>query len=131
MKKLFLQVELRNWQESAYKKPLLSYASSLADDLIEAELDNHSDASIAELLMRLCDQAQSIFVFVDAVPGQPLGVTLKLMNHLLRSEGKIFKVILSGHHEGIEKLLIPMGGKFLKESNPEIIRSEMRVFAST
>lgn len=129
--KLFLQIELRNWQESAYEKPLLAYASSLANDLIGAELDNQSEASIADLVIRLVDQAQSVLIFIVAVPDQPLGVSLKLINHLLRSEEKIFKIILSGHHEGIERLLHPIDPKFMIESDSEKIKSEIRVFALT
>lgn len=129
--KLFLQIELRNWQESAYEKPWLAYASSLANDLIGAEIDNQSEASIADLVIRLVDQAQSVFIFIVATPKQPFGVTLKLINHLLRSQGKIFKILLSGHHEGIERLLHPIDSKFLIESDPEKIKSEIRLFALT
>jgi hypothetical protein len=58
--RLFLQIDLSPWQNSGYQKPLLTYASDLSSDLIGAEMDNQSDASIADILVKLCDQASLI-----------------------------------------------------------------------
>ncbi|MBK7651115.1 MAG: hypothetical protein IPJ20_10790 [Flammeovirgaceae bacterium] len=89
--KLFLHIELTKWQDVGYEKPL-HLCLFLSGDLIGAEMDNQSDASIAELVIRLCDQMQSIFVFIQAQPQEPLGSYLKVLNHLLRTKNKIYAV---------------------------------------
>jgi len=127
--KLFLQIELIQWQDAGYQKPLLNFASSLSDDLIGAELDNQSDGSIADLVIRLCDQAESVFVLIQAKPEEPLGVTLKLIQHLLRKEEKIYKVILIGHHISLERLLTSLNDKLVKEIEPEKIKPAIQLFA--
>ncbi len=127
--KLFLHLELRKWQESGYEKPLLTFASSLSSDLIGAEMDNQSDASIADLVIRLCDQVQSVFILIQAQPNEPLGPALKLLNHLLRSNEKIHSVILSGNHEQAEKLLRTIGQRFKKEDDQQKIKEWIKDFA--
>ncbi|MBX2914292.1 MAG: hypothetical protein KF856_03355 [Cyclobacteriaceae bacterium] len=127
--KLFLQIELIQWREAGYQKPMLNYASSLSDDLIGAELDNQSDGSIADLVIRLCDQVGSVFVLIHSQPEEPLGVTLKLIQHLLRKEEKIYKIILSGTHLSLERLLTPLHEKFVIENDPEKIKSAIQLFA--
>lgn len=78
--------------KAGFEKPLVNFASGLSDDLIGAELDNQSDGSIADLVIRLCDQVASVFVLVRANPDEPPGVTLKLIQHLLRKEEKFTKL---------------------------------------
>jgi len=128
--KLFLNLELRNWQESGYEKPLLTFASSLSSDLIGAEMDNQSDASIADLVIRLCDQVQFIFILIQAQPNEPLGSALKLLNHLLRTTQKIHSVVISGNHEPAQKLMATLGERFKKEDDPENIKTWIEEFAS-
>jgi hypothetical protein len=128
--KLFLHLELRKWQESGYEKPLLTFASSLSSDLIGAEIDNQSDASIADLVIRLCDQVQSVFILIQAQPNEPLGSALKLLNHLLRTTQKIHSVVISGNHEPAQKLMATLGERFKKEDNPEKIKILIKDFAS-
>lgn len=128
--KLFLHLELRNWHESGYEKPLLTYASSLSSDLIGAEMDNQSDASIADLVIRLSDQAQSIFIFIQAHPSEPLGSVLKLLNHLLRTTQKIHSVVISGTHQQAMKLMATIGEKCKQEDDPEQIKIWIKEFAS-
>ncbi|MCW5912239.1 MAG: hypothetical protein KIT62_14305 [Cyclobacteriaceae bacterium] len=127
--KLFLQIELSKWQDTGYEKPLLNYASGLSADVIGAELDNQSDASIADLVIRLCDQVQSVFVLVQAQPQEPLGASLKLINHLLRSEKKIHKVVLRGEHEGVQKFFQSLATRFVSETDIEKIKTEIKQFA--
>jgi hypothetical protein len=127
--KLFLQLELRNWQESGYEKPLLTFASSLSSDLIGAEMDNQSDASIADLVIRLSDQVQSIFILIQAQPNEPFGSGLKLLNHLLRTKEKIHSVVISGSHEQAQKLMATIGERFKKEDDPEKIKIWIKEFA--
>ena len=127
--KLFLQIELMPWQQAGYEKPLVNFASSLSDDLIGAELDNQSDSTIADLVIRLCDQVESVFVLIHAQPEEPLGVTLKLIQHLLRKEERVHKIILAGNHLSLERLLLPLSQKFIKESEPEKIKPAIQLFA--
>lgn len=127
--KLFLQIELIPWKEAGYQKPLVTFASGLSDDVIGAELDNQSDGAIADLVIRLCDQAESVFVLIQAQPEESLGVTLKLIHHLLRKEEKIYQVILAGNHISLERLLNPLAEKFVKENETEKIKAAIRLFA--
>ncbi|MBP9927242.1 MAG: hypothetical protein KBF45_14770 [Cyclobacteriaceae bacterium] len=127
--KLFLHIELTKWQDVGYEKPLLTYASSLSGDLIGAEMDNQSDASIADLVIKLCDQMQSIFVSIQAQPTEPFGSTLKLLNNLLRTNQKIHAVVLSGDHEQAEKLFKHLQSRFRKESDAEKIKILIKEFA--
>ncbi|MCE7864514.1 MAG: hypothetical protein DYG99_13315 [Bacteroidetes bacterium CHB5] len=127
--KLFLQIELIQWREAGYQKPMLNYASSLSDDLIGAELDNQSDGSIADLVIRLCDQVESVFVLVRANPDEPPGVTLKLIQHLLRKEEKIYKVVLAGNHVSLERMLLVLNERFVRENDPEKIKPAIQAFA--
>jgi|JI10StandDraft_1071094.scaffolds.fasta_scaffold01687_24 hypothetical protein len=127
--KLFLQIELMPWQQAGYEKPLVNFASSLSDDLIGAELDNQSDSTIADLVIRLCDQVEAVFVLIHAQPEEPLGVTLKLIQHLLRKEERVHKIILAGNHLSLERLLLPLSQKFIKESEPEKIKPAIQLFA--
>ncbi len=127
--KLFLQLELMPWQKAGYEKPLVNFASSLSDDLIGAELDNQSDSTIADLVIRLCNQVESVFVLIHAQPEEPLGVTLKLIQHLLRHQEKIYQIVLAGNHVSLERLLLPLTEKFVKESDPEKIKPAIQSFA--
>lgn len=128
--KLFLHLEIKKWQESGYNKPLVSYASSLSSDLMGAELDSQSDGSIADLVTKLCDQAALIFVFIHAVPDEPLGAALKVVNHLLRTEEKIHTLVLSGNHESLEKMAGSLASRFRKSQDDEKIKESIRAFAS-
>lgn len=127
--KLFLQLDLSSWQESEYKKPLLNYASSLSSDLIGAELDSQSEGSIVDIILKLCDQVTSIFVFIRAKPTESFGSSLKLLNTLLRTNQKIYSVVLSGNHEQTELLFKHLGEKFNKEEDQEKIKRWIEEFA--
>jgi uncharacterized Fe-S cluster-containing radical SAM superfamily protein len=127
--KLFLHLELRPWQQSSYEKPLLSFASSLSGNLIGAEMDNQSDSTIADLVIKLSAQTEKIFVLIQAEPQETFGSTLKLLNVLLRNEHQIHTVILSGNNEKAEKLLSTLGDRYQKESDLEKIKERIREFA--
>ncbi|MDZ7649246.1 MAG: hypothetical protein U5K54_19885 [Cytophagales bacterium] len=126
--KLFLYIELTKWQDVGYEKPLLTYASSLSGDVIGAEMDNQSDASITDLVIKLCDQMQSIFVLIQAQPQEPLGATLKVLNHLLRSKNKIYAVAFSGSNEQAERLMSTLQEKFIREGADKI-KDRIKEFA--
>lgn len=127
--KLFLHIELRPWQQSTYEKPLLTFASSLSSNLIGTEMDNQSDSSIADLVIKLTAQTEKIFVMIRAEQQEPFGSTLKLLHYLLRNEHRIHTVVLSGNHEQSEKLLGILGNRFQKESDVERIKGKIREFA--
>jgi len=127
--KLFLHLELRKWQEASYEKPLLKYASSLSSTLIGAEMDNQSDASIVDLVIRLYDQVQSVFILIQTQPNEPLGSTLKVLNHILRTNEKIHSIVLCGSHEQVEKLMGSLHERFRKEKDQEGIKIWIKEFA--
>ncbi len=127
--KLFLQLDLTPFQESEYNKPLLIYASSLSSDLIGAELDNQSEGSIVDIILKLCDQVTSIFIFIRAKPAEQFGSVLKLLNTLLRTNQKIYTVVLSGKHEQTELLFKHLNMKFKKEDDQEKIKRWIEEFA--
>lgn len=127
--KLFLHLEFRPWQDTGYEKPLLSFASSLSSDLIGAEIDNQSEASIVDVVIKLCSQVNKIFILIQAQPGQPIGSTLKLLNHLLRNEHLVHTIVLAGNHEQLEKLLRTLDQRFKKEEDQEKIKEWIKEFA--
>ena len=129
--KLFLHLELRKWQDTGYERPLLSFASSLSSDVIGAEIDNQSDSSIVEVVIKLCNQVQQIFVIIQAQPDESIGSTLKLLNHLLRNDHQVHTVVLSGNHEQVEKMLGTLERRFKKEVDHKRIRELIKNFALT
>ncbi len=127
--KLFLHLELRPWQDSGYEKPLLSYASSLSSEVIGAEIDNRSEGSIVDVVIKLCAQANKIFVVIHAQPDESIGSMLKLLNHLLRNEHQVHTIVLTGNHEQIEKLLRMLELRFKKENELIKIEAWIKEFA--
>lgn len=127
--KLFLHLELRPWQNSGYEKPLLSFASSLSSDVIGAEIDNQTESSIVDVVIKLCSQMSQIFILIQAQPEESIGSTLKLLNHLLRNEQQVHTIVLAGNHEQAEKLLRTLDQRFKKEDDQEIIKEWIKEFA--
>jgi hypothetical protein len=127
--KLFLQLELRKWQDTGYEKPMLSFASSLSSDVIGAEIDNQSESSIVEMVIKLCDQVDRIFILIQAQPDESIGSILKLLNHLLRNDHLIHTVVLSGNHEPAEKLLRTLETRFKKVDKQDKIKELIKDFA--
>jgi metal-responsive CopG/Arc/MetJ family transcriptional regulator len=127
--KLFLHLELRPWQNSGYEKPLLSFASSLSSDVIGTEIDNQSEGSIVDVVIKLCNQVNQIFILIQAQPEESIGSTLKLLNHLLRNEQQIHTIVLSGNHDQVEKLLQTLDQRFKKEDDQEKIKEWIKDFA--
>lgn len=127
--KLFLHLELRPWQDAGYEKPLLTFASSLSSDVIGAEIDNQSESSIVDVIIKLCDQANKIFILIQAQPDESIGSVLKLLNHLIRNDHQIHTIILAGNHEQAEKLLRTLEQRFKKEDDPDKIKEWIKEFA--
>jgi flagellar biosynthesis/type III secretory pathway protein FliH len=127
--KLFLHLELRPWQDTGYEKPLLSFASSLSSDVIGAEIDNRTESTIVDVVIKLCSQVNQIFIFMQTQPDEALGATLKLLNHLLRNEHQVHTIVLSGNHAQAEKLLATLDHRFKKEEDTEKIKGWIEAFA--
>lgn len=129
--RLFLQINITDWKEQSYEKPLLSFASSLADDLIGTDIDSHSEQYVADLVAKLADQSKAIFLLVMGESGVPLGVGGFLLNKLLRTREKVSQAVLMGNNEFAEKMLKPFGDRFRKDDDEGKVKELIRLFAST
>ena len=128
--RLFLQLNLVDWKESSYQKPLLAFASSLADDIIGTDLDSQSESFIADMVVRLINEAQHVFVVVVAHNADiALGSTLKIFNRLLADHHKVHTAVLLGKHATTEKMLQPFQEKFYNQNDDEGIRDLIKQFA--
>src|SRR6478752_287756 len=113
--RLFLQIDISDWQQRGYDKPLSRYAPSLAADLMAADVDSQSDATVVELVTRLVDQSEKVFVLIYAEPETPLGSCSKLLTHFFKIESKLDCLVLSGKNEMVEKMVKPFGQKLKTE----------------
>lgn len=127
--RLFLQINITDWKEESYEKPFLSFASSMADDIIGTDLDSQSDAYVADLVIKLISQASAVFLLVIAKQGVPLGVANSMLNNLLKINEKIDQVVLYGHHDYAEKLLSPFKDRFKKTDNEDDVKKLIKDFA--
>ena len=128
--RLFLQISIGDWKDATYNKPFLSFASSLADDIIGSDLDNQSDGYVAELVSKLINEADRVFVLVlSNNPMLPLGSSLTVLNHLLKVKDKVHLALLSGDHIMAEKVLKPFQDNFKKQEDEELIRKLIKQFA--
>jgi len=129
--RLFLQINIGNdWKDTGYIKPFLSFASSLADDIVGTDLDSQSDAYIAELVSKLINEADKIFVFVQCDnPMLPLGTALTVFNHLLKLKDKVHLALLAGENVMAEKVLGTFQDNFKKQEDEELIKKLIKQFA--
>lgn len=128
--RLFLQINIGNWQEDGYAKPLLSFASSLADDVIGTDVDNQSDGHVIDLVKKLIAQSQQTFLYVCVTSKeQPLNHVLSLINYIFQHKDKIHLVVFSGEHSSAEKLCRALNDKFIKNNQEELIRKMIKQFA--
>jgi hypothetical protein len=127
--RLFLQIDISNWQQRGYNKPFSRYAPSLASDLLAADVDNESDVTVVDLVIRLVDQAEKVFVLIYAQPEVPLGSSSKLLNHFFLTENKIQVIVLSGKNEMTEKMVKPFGEKLRREDDVEKMKKLIEEFA--
>jgi len=128
--RLFLQINIGDWKEKGYIKPMLSFASSLADDVIGTDVDNQSEQHVVDLVQKLVKQSQRIFLLAYASDStQPLNGILSLVNELFSNKDKIHLAVLSGEHNTFEKLLATMEEKFVKNDEEELIRKMIKQFA--
>jgi len=127
--RLFLQLDINDWQKRSYDQPMTRFASSLAADIVSVDVDNHSDPHVVELLLRLVNEAENILVLIRAEPDAALGVGSKLMNHLLRAPHKVERIILLGHNQILEKTLTPFQDRITRQDNVLAAQAEIKAFA--
>ena len=128
--RLFLQINIGEWQDHGYSNPMLTLASSLADDVIGTDVDTLSDAHVVDLVKKLVSQSQKTFLLVSARQRDlPLNHVLSLLNYLFECQDKIHLAVISGEHPIAEKLLRTLDAKFVKNSEDELIRKMVKQFA--
>ena len=128
--RLFLQINITDWKETGYAKPLLAFASSLADDIVGTDLDCQSESYIANLVIKLIQDAEQIFLLVVADPSSSsLGGSLPAFHQLIKAKEKIHLAVLSGEHAIAEKMLIPFQENFKKQNDEELIKKLIKQFA--
>lgn len=127
--RLFLQINIGEWKEEGYVKPLLSFASSLADDVIGTDVDNQSEAHVIELVKKLVAQSQQTFLYVCVADEQPLNHLLSLINYIFQYKDKIHLVVFSGNHVTAEKLFRSLNDKFVKNNEEDVIKKMIKLFA--
>ncbi|MCU0418929.1 MAG: hypothetical protein MUC38_04665 [Cyclobacteriaceae bacterium] len=127
--KLFLQIRVGDWRQFGYLQPWLRFASALADDVVGAEMDSGSEAAVAELVLPLCEQAHSIFVLVEAVPGAPLGSALPIFHQLFTWPHKVARVVLRGENAMATKMLAAWQDKLSNNVDEGELRERIRAFA--
>ena len=128
--KLFIQLEIGHWQESSYDKPWLHFASSLSSDIVGTDLDNQSEAIVADLVINLIDQSDKVFLLIQAhQPHLPLGSASKVFHHSLQHRERLGRVVLSGEHEETERIASAFAVKFVKENSEEKIKALIKEFA--
>jgi len=127
--RLFLQVDIGDWKERNYNNTLVSFASSLAPDLMGTDIDNQSESTVIDLVIKLIEQAESLFVFIVANPDASIGSTDKMLRYLLQHKTKVLKLVMLGQHEATERSVLEFEGRFLKAENPDQVKELIRAFA--
>jgi hypothetical protein len=126
--RLFLQINIGDWKKDNYVKPLLSFASSLADDVIGTDVDNRSEGHIIDLVKKLIAQSTQAFLYVCVTEQQPLNHLLSLVNYIFQHKDKIHLVVFTGEHATAEKLFRALNEKFIKNSEDDLIRKMIKQF---
>jgi|GEM_PF-833789 len=127
--RLFLQIDAGDWKRRGYDNILVPYASSLADDLMGTDIDNESESTVIDLVIRLIEQAESTFVFISVMSEAGLGSADKVMRFLFQNKSKTNYIIILGEHEIIEKSILNFGGQFLQAKNHEEVKNLIHNFA--
>lgn len=126
--RLFLQVEIGRWPESGLERPLLHFASSLSSDLIGTDIDSQSDAVVTDMVIKLIENVDSVFLLVLVNdPLVPLGHVSTVLSHLLHHSA--VKVVLRGNHETVEQLLRGFQKNLTRVNKEEEIKTLIAEFA--
>lgn len=128
--RLFLQINIGEWEDRSYDNPWLSLASSLADDVIGTDVDNQSEMHVVELVKKLMAESEAIFLMVNSTASnQPLNHILTLINQLFDCQEKLHLAVLCGEHAAAEKLLRTLEERFVKNNEDDLIRKMIKQFA--
>ena len=128
--KLFIQLQVGDWKKSNYETPWLHFACSLSNDIMGTELDNQSVGQVADLVLKLIDQSDSVFLLILAnSPDEPLGAGMNLIHYCLRAIDRVERVVLFGDHSLTEDSTMEFEEKFVKVGSEEEIKTQIREFA--
>ena len=127
--RLFLQIDIGDWKQRNYHNPLVPFASSLAPDLMCTDFDNESESTVIDLVIKLAEQAEFIFVFIAANSEAPVGSVVKMIRYLLQNDGKVQNLIMLGEHSAIEQHAQNFEQRFIKAGNIEEVKKLVRDFA--
>ena len=127
--RLFLQIDIGDWKERNYNNPLVPFASSLAPDLMGTDIDNQSESTVIDLVIKLAEQAEHLFVFVVARSEAPPGSADKMLRFLVEHKNKVQQFVLQGEHGAIEKTAQCFEDRFLKTENLDQVKKLIRDFA--
>lgn len=127
--RLFIQLDIGQWQRQPYQKPLVSFASSLAADVIGTELDNQSESEIVGMVTKLCEQASKVFLFINATENVALGHTHRLVAFLAGNEEKLHTMVVRGENKFLKEVVAPIPGKVVYENEEEKLEQLIRAFA--
>jgi hypothetical protein len=127
--RLFLQIDIGDWKQRDYGNRLISYASSLADDLVGTDMDNESESQVADIVLRLVEQAESVFVFISATTFASMGSAGKTLDRLRHHENKVHRIVLLGEHTEVEKLAEVFESRFLVTTDKEQVKKLIHDFA--
>jgi hypothetical protein len=127
--KLFLQIDIGDWKQRHYNSGLVSYASSLAADVIGTDIDNESESQVIDIVLKLVDQAESILVFISAMPDTSLGGAGKMIQSLHIHQNKIWQLVMLGKHSGAEELMQVFDKKFMIAADEGDVKKQIHNFA--
>jgi hypothetical protein len=130
--RLFLQLEVGRWEHLGYNRPFLNLASSLATDVIGADMDNESEAYISELVLKLLHEADSTMVLIRShEPEAALGPILSVLNYLISQRDKVHQIILWGNHPLLVRMLKHLTPKFTQLATDDEIRISIARYAKS
>lgn len=76
------------------------------------DVDNHSDAVSIQTAVNAMQQAERIFIQMDAEPDVELGGSLKLLNQVIRLSVPI-AIYYTGDHDKLNKIMIRFSDKLI------------------
>ena len=127
--RLFLQIDIGDWKERNYNNPLVPFASSLAPDLMGTDIDNQSESTVIDLVIKLAEQAEHLFVIVVARSEAHPGSADKMFRFLFDHKNKVQQFVLLGEHASIEKAAQHFEDRFLKAESMDHAKKLIRDFA--
>ena len=128
--KLFLQVEFNRSHHEGLGNLMLKYASSQADDIMGTDLNSHTEPAIADMVVRMIQQAESVFLLVHATdPNLSPGVASRVFEALKPPASKVQYAVLCGDHRTSESFLTNFDERFVKEHDPAKIKAMIRAFS--